>query len=242
VHLPTVKCHIYTTTTGAMKNAFGGLLTHKRPSYPPQIHETLVDLLAIQREIHAGLFCLMDGSMAGDGTGPRIMKPRQKDVILASEDQVAVDAVRRRLMGFDPMAIRYIALAHEAGLGVGRPDEIEIVGDLAPPRRTGTSRSAAASTSSPPGSPGSDPRASSRSSSRARRSSTRQLLLVLLPRRRALALPREARLRALAEDNEWGRLFDSYTTFRAATRRGQGTRERSGGGQERTPSHDERAS
>ena len=26
VHLPTVKCHIYTTTTGAMKNAFGGLL------------------------------------------------------------------------------------------------------------------------------------------------------------------------------------------------------------------------
>ena len=27
VHLPTVKCHIYTTTTGAMKNAFGGLLS-----------------------------------------------------------------------------------------------------------------------------------------------------------------------------------------------------------------------
>ncbi|HWW88861.1 MAG TPA: DUF362 domain-containing protein, partial [Vicinamibacterales bacterium] len=26
VHLPTTKCHIYTTTTGAMKNAFGGLL------------------------------------------------------------------------------------------------------------------------------------------------------------------------------------------------------------------------
>src|SRR5207248_1327370 len=25
VHLPTTKCHIYTTTTGAMKNAFGGL-------------------------------------------------------------------------------------------------------------------------------------------------------------------------------------------------------------------------
>jgi uncharacterized protein (DUF362 family) len=23
VHLPTTKCHIYTTTTGAMKNAFG---------------------------------------------------------------------------------------------------------------------------------------------------------------------------------------------------------------------------
>ena len=31
VHLPTVKCHIYTTTTGAMKNAFGGLLSHPAP-------------------------------------------------------------------------------------------------------------------------------------------------------------------------------------------------------------------
>ena len=30
VHLPTVKTHIYTTTTGAMKNAFGGLLNTKR--------------------------------------------------------------------------------------------------------------------------------------------------------------------------------------------------------------------
>jgi len=127
VHLPTVKCHIYTTTTGAMKNAFGGLLTHKRHRTHPQIHETLVDLLAIQREIHSGLFCLMDGTMAGNGTGPRIMKPVQKDVILASADQVAIDAVAAKIMGFDPMGIRYIALAHEAGLGVGRPEEIEIV-------------------------------------------------------------------------------------------------------------------
>ena len=23
IHLPTMKCHIYTTTTGSMKNAFG---------------------------------------------------------------------------------------------------------------------------------------------------------------------------------------------------------------------------
>ena len=34
VHLPTVKCHIYTTTTGAMKNAFGGLLSHPPALYP----------------------------------------------------------------------------------------------------------------------------------------------------------------------------------------------------------------
>ena len=56
VHLPTMKTHIYTTTTGAMKNAFGGLLSTRRHYTHSFIHETLVDLLVIQREIHAGIF------------------------------------------------------------------------------------------------------------------------------------------------------------------------------------------
>jgi uncharacterized protein (DUF362 family) len=129
VHLPTVKCHIYTTTTGAMKNAFGGLLNTKRHYTHSWIHQTLVDLLHIQQEIHGGIFAVMDGTTAGSGTGPRIMTPVQKDVILASGDQVAIDAIAAKLMGFDPMEIGYIRLAHEQGLGVGNPSEIEIVGD-----------------------------------------------------------------------------------------------------------------
>ena len=129
VHLPTVKCHIYTTTTGAMKNAFGGLLNTRRHYTHSWIHETLVDLLAIQGEIHAGVFAVMDGTTAGNGPGPRTMYPEVKNVILASADQVAIDAVAARMMGFDPMSIGYIRMAHEAGLGVGRTEEIEIVGD-----------------------------------------------------------------------------------------------------------------
>ena len=67
VHLPTVKCHIYTGTTGAMKNAFGGLLNKHRHYTHSWIHETLVDLLAIQREIHPGIFAVMDATTAGNG-------------------------------------------------------------------------------------------------------------------------------------------------------------------------------
>jgi uncharacterized protein (DUF362 family) len=129
VHLPTVKCHIYTTTTGAMKNAFGGLLNTRRHYTHTWIHETLVDLLAIQQEIHSGIFCVMDGTIAGNGPGPRTMEPVVKDFILASEDQVAIDAVSAKMMGFDPLSIDYIRLAHERGLGVGDPREIEIVGE-----------------------------------------------------------------------------------------------------------------
>ncbi len=129
VHLPTMKCHIYTTTTGAMKNAFGGLLSTNRHYTHSHIHETLVDLLAIQKEIHTGIFALMDGSTAGNGPGPRIMYPTTKNVILASGDQVAIDAMAAKMMGFDPMSIAYIRIAHEQGLGVGDPREIEVVGD-----------------------------------------------------------------------------------------------------------------
>ena len=130
VHLPTTKCHIYTTTTGAMKNAFGGLLNTRRHYTHSWIHETLVDLLAIQKEIHPGLFAIMDGTTAGNGPGPRTMYPVVKNVMLASSDQVAIDAVSAKMMGFDPMSLPYINLAHQDGLGVGDPRDIEIVGDL----------------------------------------------------------------------------------------------------------------
>jgi hypothetical protein len=113
-----------------MKNAFGGLLNEHRHWTHPVIHETLVDLLMIQKKIHRGVFAVMDGTFAGDGPGPRCMMPYVKNVILASKDQVAIDAVAAKLMGIDPMSIKFIRIAHEKGLGCGDPREIEIVGDV----------------------------------------------------------------------------------------------------------------
>jgi hypothetical protein len=71
---------------------------------------------------------MMDGTTVGNGPGPRTMFPVVKDIILASADQVAIDAVAAKMMGFDPMSIEYIAVAHQDGLGTGDPREIEIVG------------------------------------------------------------------------------------------------------------------
>jgi len=129
VHLPTMKTHVFTTMTGAMKNAFGGLLHRKRHWTHSVIHETLTDLLAIQQEIHPGLFAVMDGTFAGDGPGPRAMRWHIKDRILASNDQVAIDAVAAKMMGFDPMSIKFIRLAHERGLGCGDVSQINVVGE-----------------------------------------------------------------------------------------------------------------
>jgi len=128
VHLPTIKTHVFTTITGAMKNAFGGLLHRNRHWTHAVIHDTLVDLLAIQQDIHPGVFAVMDGTFAGDGPGPRAMRWHEKDILLASADQVAIDAVSARLQGFDPMQIRFLRRAHELDLGVADPSQIRVVG------------------------------------------------------------------------------------------------------------------
>ncbi|MHA2073724.1 MAG: DUF362 domain-containing protein, partial [Candidatus Hodarchaeales archaeon] len=128
IHLPTMKVHGHTVTTGAMKNAFGGLIPKYRHHSHKFIHEVLVDLLAIQQEIHPSTLAVMDGTICGNGAGPRTMEPYEGNTILASFDQVAIDALSAKIMGFDPLKINYIKMAHDQGLGMGDVDQLEILG------------------------------------------------------------------------------------------------------------------
>jgi Domain of unknown function (DUF362) len=129
LHLPTVKVHGHAVTTGAIKNSFGGLLKEVRHYAHEFMHEVLVDLMYMQRELHPAVFAVMDGTVMGDGAGPRTMQPRVGNLILASADQVAIDAIAARIMGYDPLAIPYLRMCHQRGLGVADPRQIELVGD-----------------------------------------------------------------------------------------------------------------
>lgn len=129
LHLPTVKTHGHAVMTGAVKNSFGGLLREVRHYAHKYMHEVLVDLLYMQRELHPSVFTVMDGTVAGDGAGPRTMIPRVKNLLLAASDSVAIDSVAARLMGFDPLSIPFLRMAEERGLGIADPRNIEIVGD-----------------------------------------------------------------------------------------------------------------
>ncbi len=129
LHLPTVKTHGHAVMTGSVKNSFGGLLREVRHYAHKYMHEVLVDLLYMQRELHPAIFTVMDGTIAGDGAGPRTMIPRVKNLILAGTDSVAVDAIAARLMGFEPLSIPFLRMAHERGLGIADPQQIELVGD-----------------------------------------------------------------------------------------------------------------
>jgi uncharacterized protein (DUF362 family) len=128
-HAPSMKTHGHTTTTGAIKNAFGGLLKEVRHYAHEYIHEVMVDLMYMQRELHPSVLAVMDGTVMGDGAGPRTMVPRVGNMILASADQVAIDAIAAKIMGFDPLSIPYLRMCQERGLGVADPRRIELVGD-----------------------------------------------------------------------------------------------------------------
>ena len=69
------------------------------------------------------------------------MYPVIKNVMLASADQVAIDAVAAKMMGFDPLSIHYIALAHEDGWAWATRGRSRSWATSMPPRRTGGSRS-----------------------------------------------------------------------------------------------------
>jgi len=146
IHLPTMKTHGHTGAIGgslkqskeemknggitcSMKNAFGGLLTKRRHFSHQFMSEVLVDLLIIQKQIHPNIMAVVDGTVCGDGAGPRTMMPRIKNYLLAGYDQVAVDAVVAKMLGFEPLKLPAIKLAHEEGLGCGDFDSIEIIGE-----------------------------------------------------------------------------------------------------------------
>jgi hypothetical protein len=146
IHLPTMKTHGHTGAIGgslkqtsvemkhggitcAMKNAFGGLLTKRRHFSHQYMSEVLVDLLIVQKQIHPNILAIVDGTLCGDGAGPRTMIPRIKNMILAGYDQVAVDTVVAKMMGFEPLELPAIKMAHEEGLGCGDFNQIEIIGE-----------------------------------------------------------------------------------------------------------------
>jgi hypothetical protein len=133
VHLPTLKTHGLVGLAGAIENAWSAWLPQGGGAAAAHPHEVLVDLLLLQMETHRAVCAVMDGTVAGDGPGPRTVDPRETNVLLASTDPVALDAVAARLTGFDPFSIRYLALAYALGLGCADTDEIDVVGDQIEP-------------------------------------------------------------------------------------------------------------
>jgi len=130
IHLPVMRADALAGLAGA---GLSTLEAYEPVSADPSAERSLPDriaaALAQQKEEAAGVFTIMDCTIAGDGAGPRMIIPYEKNYLLAGSDPVAVDAVAARMMGFDPMGIEYIRIATERGIGEGDISRIQIAGD-----------------------------------------------------------------------------------------------------------------
>jgi uncharacterized protein (DUF362 family)/ferredoxin len=125
ISLPILKTHNATIMTGALKNMMGTLPQREKwKMHLGGLHQSLADL---NRQIKPDLV-IMDALTCQEGLGPTMGRPVQMNLILASYDAVAIDAVGTAVMEIDPKEIKHIQLASEAGLGRGDLEEIEILG------------------------------------------------------------------------------------------------------------------
>jgi Pyruvate/2-oxoacid:ferredoxin oxidoreductase delta subunit len=131
ISLPKLKSHGMQKFTGCVKNQFGcipGLLKGEFHVRVPDAYGFARMLVDLDRLVHPRLY-VMDGIVAMEGNGPRGGTPRRMNLLLFSEDPIAVDATVCRLIDLDPLLVPTTAFGQEAGRGTAERDRIELVGD-----------------------------------------------------------------------------------------------------------------
>ncbi|MBN1411974.1 MAG: DUF362 domain-containing protein [Spirochaetales bacterium] len=131
INLPKMKTHALARVTGAVKNLFGCIPGFLKPQFhvklpnPVDFCKMLVSLnLLLKPRLH-----IMDGVEAMEGNGPHSGTIRNMNVLLLSEDPIAIDSVMCRLMNLDPKIPPTITIGEEWGLGTADPEQIELLGD-----------------------------------------------------------------------------------------------------------------
>lgn len=126
INVPVLKTHALTYFTGALKNQWGCVPDcNDRLRHHGHIHRLLGSL----QKILQPRFVLMDGIVGMEGRGPVNGEPRRLDVILASEDAVALDATAMRLVGLHPNRARHVVLAAQERIGRFAAEDILVDGE-----------------------------------------------------------------------------------------------------------------
>ncbi|NHK31594.1 MAG: DUF362 domain-containing protein [Asgard group archaeon] len=134
INVPKMKTHSMTLYTGAIKNLYGTITggdktrIHSLGANIKGFSQCLVDLYAFEKsKIKLNV---MDAIIALEGLGPGASgKAVKMDLILASDDAVALDAVAFKLMGYNPEKVPATRYAAEQGLGEIDLEKIEILGE-----------------------------------------------------------------------------------------------------------------
>ena len=130
ISVPAMKTHTCATTL-VMKNYIGILPTHpsglvrKGDVHRGDLKKGFVDLFSY----HPADYSVIEGFWSTEGNGPQWGDNIRHNVVVASADPVAADAVGSAVMGFNPMDIDYLYYAAQKGFGTFNLAEIDIVGN-----------------------------------------------------------------------------------------------------------------
>jgi uncharacterized protein (DUF362 family) len=115
INVPVAKHHNLSKYTGAMKNWYG-LLGGRRNRLHQNIDVSVADLATFMRPtltvVDATRVLMRNGPQGGN-----IDDAKDMHQVIASLDQVAVDAYGSTLIGEKPENVKYLAMGHERGIG-----------------------------------------------------------------------------------------------------------------------------
>lgn len=131
INLPKLKTHSFTMFTGAVKNMYGIIPHGLRSSFHRQFfkNELFSQMLVDIYSCALPHLNIMDAIVTMEGEGPSAGRPKKVDLILASLDAVALDAVASKITGLDPLQVLTTKFADERELGIGLLEKIEILGE-----------------------------------------------------------------------------------------------------------------
>jgi len=135
VSIPVMKTHMHTVVSLSIKNMKGVLWRREKarlhqleyPALPPGQGKALDVAIADMAEVLRPDLALIDGTIGLEGLGPSEGEPKKANLVVASLDCLAADAVAAFLMGFEPASIPHLRMAAERGLGTIDLDRIKIL-------------------------------------------------------------------------------------------------------------------
>jgi uncharacterized protein (DUF362 family) len=126
ISIPVLKNHDQTEVTLGMKN-LKGLIddTQKKLFHTIGVVDGVVDIIQTVKPV----LCVIDGTYGQQGLGPIFGETIRMDLIVASRDIVACDAVGSAVMGYDVNDPMITVEAYNRGLGEKDLDKIEVRGE-----------------------------------------------------------------------------------------------------------------
>ena len=129
INICKMKTHQLERITGAVKNIFGAVYGFNKGAchaiYPSA--ETFARMLADLNRMVKPRLHIMDGVLAMEGNGPQSGDPTYMNLILASQDPVALDAVFSRLIHLDPELVHTNVYGEKYGVGTWRDENITVL-------------------------------------------------------------------------------------------------------------------